>query len=108
MEKGFFQKALFAFTGTTLFQPESNWQETYFLEGIMSHKLVTVLCSLVMGGTLAACDTNPTREQISTGAGAAIGGVAGHVLTDGSTLGTIGGAAAGGVVGNEVSKPDAQ
>ena len=74
----------------------------------MSQKLITVLGSLVMAGSLAACDTNPTREQIGTGAGAAIGGAAGHVLTDGSTLGTIGGAAAGGVVGNEVTRPDAR
>lgn len=57
-----------------------------------------------MATSLTACDTNPTREQIGTGAGAAVGGIAGHVLTDGSTLGTIGGAAAGGVVGNEMSK----
>lgn len=74
----------------------------------MSQRLITVLGSLVMAGSLAACDTNPTREQIGTGAGAAIGGVAGNVLTDGSTLGTIGGAAAGGVVGNEVTRPDAR
>ena len=36
-------------------------------------------------------------QQKSTAVGAAIGGVAGSVLTDGSTLGTLGGAAAGGV-----------
>jgi osmotically inducible lipoprotein OsmB len=36
--------------------------------------------------------------------GAAIGGVAGSVLTGGSALGTVGGAAVGGVIGNEVSK----
>ena len=40
-------------------------------------------------------------QQKSTAAGAAIGGVAGSVLTDGSTLGTLGGAAAGGVIGHE-------
>lgn len=71
----------------------------------MFYKLATVLGSLVMAVGLSACDTNPTREQIGTGAGAALGGIAGHVLTDGSTLGTVGGAAAGGVIGNEVTKP---
>lgn len=70
----------------------------------MTQKLVTILGSVVLAGSLAACDTNPTREQVGTGAGAAVGGIAGHVLTDGSTLGTIGGAAAGGVIGNEVAK----
>lgn len=70
----------------------------------MSHKLLSVLGGVAMAVSVAACDTNPTREQIGTGAGAAVGGIAGHVLTDGSTLGTIGGAAAGGVVGNEMSK----
>ena len=31
-----------------------------------------------------------------------VGGVAGSVLTNGSTLGTVGGAAAGGLIGNQV------
>lgn len=72
----------------------------------MSQKIVTVLGSLVLAGSLAACDTNPTREQIGTGTGAVVGGALGSVVTDGSTLGTLGGAAAGGVIGNEVATPD--
>jgi osmotically inducible lipoprotein OsmB len=43
------------------------------------------------------------RDQNVVG-GAAIGAVAGAVLTGGSPLGTVGGAAVGGVIGNEVGK----
>ena len=43
-----------------------------------------------------------TRRQQNTAAGAAIGGVAGSVLTGGSTVGTLGGAAIGGVIGHGV------
>lgn len=71
----------------------------------MSHKLVTLFGAMAISMGLAACDTSPTRQQIGTGTGAVIGGVAGSVLTDGSTLGTVGGAAAGGIIGHEVTKP---
>jgi osmotically inducible lipoprotein OsmB len=47
---------------------------------------------------LAGCGSMSECEK-STAIGAGIGGVAGSVLTDGSTVGTVGGAAAGGVVG---------
>jgi osmotically inducible lipoprotein OsmB len=53
--------------------------------------------------TLAGCE-NMSREDKYTVGGAAAGGVAGSVLTDGSALGTVGGAAVGGVVGREVGK----
>lgn len=49
---------------------------------------------------LAGC-AGMTRQQQNTAAGAAIGGVAGSVLTGGSTTGTLGGAAIGGVIGHE-------
>jgi osmotically inducible lipoprotein OsmB len=52
---------------------------------------------------LAGC-SGMTHQEKSTVAGAAIGGVAGAALTDGSTAGTVGGAVVGGVVGNEVGK----
>ena len=45
-----------------------------------------------------------TRQDKATVAGAAIGGVAGSVLTDGSTAGTVGGAVVGGVIGHEIEK----
>ena len=45
-----------------------------------------------------------THQEKSTVAGAAIGGVAGSALSNGSAVGTVGGAAVGGVVGHEVGK----
>ena len=59
--------------------------------GLILFSLATVL--------VAGC-SSMTECQKSTAAGAAIGGVAGNVLTEGSTVGTVGGAVAGGVVGN--------
>ena len=56
---------------------------------------------LVLG--MAGCSGMSTRDQYTAG-GAAAGGVAGAVLTGGSTVGTIGGAAVGGLIGNEVGK----
>jgi osmotically inducible lipoprotein OsmB len=43
-------------------------------------------------------------QQKNTAIGAAIGGVAGSVLTGGSAVGTVGGAAVGGVIGNQIKK----
>ncbi len=43
---------------------------------------------------LAGCASMSARDRNT-----AVGGVAGSVLTDGSTLGTLGGAAIGGVIG---------
>jgi osmotically inducible lipoprotein OsmB len=52
---------------------------------------------------LAGC-SGMTHQEKSTVAGAAVGGVAGAALTNGSAVGTVGGAAVGGVVGHEVGK----
>ncbi|MDQ9170579.1 glycine zipper 2TM domain-containing protein [Oxalobacteraceae bacterium R-40] len=60
----------------------------------------TVLSSVLM---LTAC-SGMTEQQRNTAIGAGLGGVAGSVLTDGGTLGTVGGAAVGGVIGNQVGK----
>ena len=69
------------------------------LENIMTllrpTALVAGVLSLLM---LGGCGTMSDCEK-SAAIGAGIGGVAGSVLTDGSTVGTVGGAAAGGVVG---------
>lgn len=59
----------------------------------------TVVVLLGMGG----CAGMSARDK-NTAIGAAVGGVAGSVLTNGSALGTVGGAAVGGVIGNEVGK----
>ena len=52
---------------------------------------------------LGAC-SGMSRQDKATIGGAAIGGVAGSVLSGGSAVGTVGGAAVGGVVGHEVEK----
>ena len=52
---------------------------------------------------LGACSSMSHQDK-TTAAGAAVGGVAGSVLTNGSAVGTLGGAAVGGVVGHEVGK----
>ena len=52
---------------------------------------------------LSGCAGMSARDKNIAG-GAAIGGVAGAVLTGGSAIGTVGGAAVGGVIGNEVGK----
>ena len=50
---------------------------------------------------LSGCSGMSTQTR-NTAIGAGVGGVAGSVLTNGSTLGTVGGAAAGGLIGNQV------
>jgi osmotically inducible lipoprotein OsmB len=52
---------------------------------------------------LSACSGMSTQDK-NTAIGAGVGGVAGAVLTGGSTIGTVGGAAVGGIIGHEVSK----
>lgn len=63
-----------------------------------SHKIIT---SLLLIGFLSGCAGMSHRQQ-NAATGAAIGGVAGAVLTGGSSLGTVGGAAIGGVIGHGV------
>lgn len=58
-----------------------------------------IIATIMLGG----CSTM-TPQQNDTAVGAAVGGVAGNVLTGGSAAGTIGGAAVGGIVGHETSK----
>ncbi|WP_280152966.1 glycine zipper 2TM domain-containing protein [Piscinibacter sp. XHJ-5] len=65
--------------------------------------LSTTALVVALAAGLGACSGMSHRDK-TTAAGAAVGGVAGSVLTNGSAIGTIGGAAVGGVVGNEVGK----
>ena len=62
------------------------------------HKTIAGVLLMVM---LSGCSGLSTRQK-NAAAGAAIGGVAGAVLTGGSSLGTVGGAAIGGVIGHGV------
>jgi osmotically inducible lipoprotein OsmB len=65
----------------------------------MNTRLTCAMASIVL--IFTACSGMSTRDK-NTATGAAIGGVAGAVLTGGSTAGTVGGAAVGGVIGNKV------
>lgn len=62
---------------------------------------ITLASTLLLG--LSACSNMSERDR-NTAIGAGAGGVAGAVLTGGSTMGTLGGAAVGGVIGNQVKK----
>lgn len=67
----------------------------------MNTRLISSSGMALLALSLAACSGMSTRDK-NTAAGAAIGGVAGAVLTGGSTTGTVGGAAVGGVIGNQI------
>lgn len=69
-----------------------------------SRNLMRGVIALLLASALSACGT-PSRQQVGIGTGAVLGGMAGHAVTDGSALGTVGGAAVGGILGNEVAKP---
>lgn len=59
---------------------------------------------LVMVPLLAACSSNPSKQEIGMISGAIVGGVVGSAITGGSTVGTVGGAAAGTYIGNQIAK----
>ncbi|NMS52611.1 hypothetical protein, partial [Vibrio parahaemolyticus] len=56
--------------------------------------LGTLASALVLAAAVSGCANMSERDR-NTAIGAAAGGVAGSVLTGGSTAGTIGGAAVG-------------
>lgn len=64
------------------------------------HFAVSTITVMLLAG-LSGCSGMSQRDK-NTAIGAGVGGVAGSVLTDGSTLGTVGGAAVGGLIGREV------
>ena len=64
---------------------------------LIGKTLVIVMIAGVF--TLTGC-AGMTHKQQNAATGAAVGGVAGAVLTGGSALGTVGGAAIGGLIGN--------
>jgi osmotically inducible lipoprotein OsmB len=66
------------------------------MKTIHAFSIGAVLATLMLGG----CGSMAKDTAI----GAAVGGVAGNIITDGSTAGTLGGAAVGGIVGHEVDK----
>jgi len=67
-------------------------------------KLAISLSLAAAALTLGGCSSMSQQDK-NTAVGAAVGGVAGSVLSGGSAVGTVGGAAVGGVIGNQVNKP---
>lgn len=65
-----------------------------FSVGMLTVLMMVILCS---------CGSMSSRDK-ATAIGAGVGAVGGAILTNGSTLGTVGGAAVGGVIGNQVGK----
>lgn len=61
--------------------------------------LVVVMATL----SVTACGHMSNRDR-NTAIGAGVGALGGAVLTDGSTLGTLGGAALGGIIGHQTSR----
>ncbi len=61
--------------------------------------LKTSLVAALVTAALAGCGSM-SRQERNTATGAALGGVAGSAVTNGSTIGTLGGAAVGGAVGH--------
>ncbi|MBS1157781.1 MAG: glycine zipper domain protein [Proteobacteria bacterium] len=70
-----------------------------------TQRLARIAACGVLLLALAACDGMSRRDK-DTAIGAAVGGVAGSVLTGGDAVGTVGGAVVGGVIGNQVGKPE--
>ena len=63
--------------------------------------LMRLSAALALTLAAAGCGSMSARDQ-NTAVGAGVGGVAGAILTGGSTVGTVGGAAVGAVIGNQV------
>lgn len=68
-----------------------------------SKKMAAAVLAITVAMSLSAC-SNWSKRDRNTAIGAGAGALGGAVLTDGSTLGTLGGAAVGGVIGHQVGK----
>ncbi len=66
-------------------------------------KMTAAVLAITPAMSLSAC-SNWSKRDRNTAIGAGAGALGGAVLTDGSTLGTLGGAAVGGVIGHRVGK----
>jgi osmotically inducible lipoprotein OsmB len=70
---------------------------------IQKNSISTIALAMLLG--LSGC-ANLSEQERNTAIGAGAGGVAGGVMTGGSTLGILGGAAAGGFLGHILSDDD--
>lgn len=65
---------------------------------------IIAVSTLAFGVTACSTWDSMSSRQRSTVGGAAVGGVVGAVVTDGSVLGTVGGAALGGIAGDQLDR----
>ncbi|MBA8197660.1 osmotically-inducible lipoprotein OsmB [Citrobacter freundii] len=70
---------------------------------VTSKKMTATILAITLAMSLSAC-SNWSKQDRNTAIGAGAGAIGGAVLTDGSTLGTLGGAAVGGIIGHQVGK----
>ena len=70
---------------------------------LSSKKVAAAMQSITLAMSLSACGSWSKRDR-NTAIGAGAGALGGAVLTNGSTLGTLGGAAVGGIIGHQVGK----
>ncbi len=70
---------------------------------LLNKRIASAGLVLVIVMSVSACG-NMTHRGRNTAIGAGVGALGGAVLTNGSTLGTLGGAAVGGVVGNQSTR----
>lgn len=64
-------------------------------------KAAAAMLAVTLVMSLSAC-SNWSKRDRNTAIGAGAGAIGGSVLTDGSTMGTLGGAAVGGIIGHQV------
>lgn len=70
---------------------------------VTSKKMTAAILAITLAMSLSVC-SNWSKRDRNTAIGAGAGAIGGAVLTDGSTLGTLGGAAVGGIIGHQVGK----
>ena len=70
---------------------------------VTSKKMTAAILAITLAMSLSAY-SNWSKRDRNTAIGAGAGAIGGAVLTDGSTLGTLGGAAVGGIIGHQVGK----
>ncbi|CAI1564992.1 Osmotically-inducible lipoprotein B precursor [compost metagenome] len=70
----------------------------------MNFKRAAGVMVVVMATLCVTACGNMSHRDRNTAIGAGVGALGGAVLTDGSTLGTLGGAALGGIIGHQTSR----
>ena len=70
---------------------------------LVNKRVASIALVLTLAMSVTAC-SNWSKRDRNTAIGAGAGALGGAVLTDGSTLGTLGGAAVGGIIGHQVGK----